>query len=203
MASRANFYTPVRRDDRAEIIGELPAAMLGRVPDYDAQSLDPRWRSYLSTGDRKAFDRLFHHHLPQVKATALQMKGSRQFFERERLDDMVSDATLGLMKAFEATTLGGRRFYMFAPLIMRREVYRGAFYRIGKTFTMRRRKNMQVLKQARSALTMELGRVPTPEETTEVVRLLFDNPNIQIGDVPETVSLNAGNRGGLGRSIRR
>lgn len=145
------------------------------------------WERFLR--DRRCLSartRIIEHYAPFVRLHASRLlAGNPDFFGRD-LNVLLSDGMLALLYYLEKTDVP------LAPAFRAYQIKRRVIWQIWKSATERMyggRKSMKkagILRRERAQLTQQLGRVPTPEEMTDAIARLIDNPEISIGQDERT-----------------
>jgi DNA-directed RNA polymerase specialized sigma subunit len=178
-----------RRDALRERISEHPAAMQSRRVDWTVAN--EMWRRYRHDGDASAFGPLIESLLPIITHIASDQKRFNRLYRFDPVDELIADGYRGLVllaKRTDDETL--RQFIFQMRLTAREEMRRGVCMRhFGGEQAFRRD---CVIQEQRGRLTQQLGREPNRAELIESLRPLLTNPQIQIGELPERLSLETG-----------
>lgn len=119
------------------------------------------WERYKSTRAKKEKDALLEFYLPLVKQIALGI--IRKLWSGIEMDDLVSDGTLGLMRAIEQfEPQRGIKFETYATPVVRGAIYNGL--RDLDWMPERTRAKVKALQTTMEKFMMEHGRPGTEEE---------------------------------------
>ncbi|MDQ7821641.1 MAG: FliA/WhiG family RNA polymerase sigma factor [Candidatus Eremiobacteraeota bacterium] len=119
------------------------------------------WELYKGRNDSRAKESLLEHYLPLVKQIALGIL--KKLWSGIEMDDLVSDGTIGLMRAIEQFDASrGVKFETYATPVIRGAIFNGL--RDLDWMPERTRAKVRSLQQAMEKFMMEHGRPGTEEE---------------------------------------
>jgi DNA-directed RNA polymerase specialized sigma subunit len=134
------------------------------------------WKRWLETRDIEDRNALIAHYTPMVKILGV-VAGRKRRKIFERFDEALSDGLVMLTEVIHWTEffIPGQMFFRLRQYI-RRAFWRGCASRtwagIGRT------EAGNAVQKVRSALTLQLGRLPTRPEMEAKLRSQFSNPNL-------------------------
>ena len=160
----------------------LPAAYRLDIRNIDPD-IDRVWARWFDVGAVADFQTLATYYLPLTLRAAKGLKLRCGIFQREDLDALVSDSTLGLFAAIkglpEYIPGFGRKNYLLRACLGTGA--RQCFKRWGMLSL--RSVEKKIHRQSREKLVRELGRIPTPDELAAEIAKKIHNTNIDVGDL--------------------
>jgi DNA-directed RNA polymerase specialized sigma subunit len=148
----------------------------------DPSSTFDLWRKHFA-GDADATAALFEFYAPLCMIVAARyMRRFRGTWPTETFDDVLSDASLGLLTALRLTPGGPHFFNLFAQKEINKTIHRQ--WQMRRWGGRRGSERASVVAEIRAKLTAEEGRLPTPGEMGEALQRKISNPNLAVHGDP-------------------
>jgi transposase-like protein len=179
----SRLSTHKRRSDSTPILA--PAAFRRRVPRDTAETVE-HWQRQ-ACGDANAFNALVVHYLPLTRIHAAALKRRKPELYTDSVDELASDACLGLMEAIRAyRNAHPAGFWQFAFRPIRKAIRTAVYQR-----RFRGRQNAErfnVVARLRAAFVQRNGRLPSLDEMTAELAGVLPNPAFYAAGQPAFVS---------------
>src|SRR2546423_5846880 len=172
-----------RRSDPAE----FPSAYTRQRPDPAAGVR--LWKHYRAEPTVKNRDALAVHYLPMVLAFSAWLRGRKLALADRRLDELVSDCSVGLLDAIrDWPGDDAARFPGYAMSVMKNRAFEGAGEQVF-CWSKRKAARRRLLRKFRRRFVLEHGRLPTREESHAHLRTVVTNKAIHLADGPRVFCL--------------